>query len=132
MKSRYENIQRMLGKIGDYGCFFLSLLSIAEEYLDRRVDLVDTVRIALDRKWTQADYTVLDDCALLSYLTGKKVTKRCESSVGVVKLNEYTIAKWYNPATNYKHFRRRGWDVYDNSVTVRDGYIMCYYVYTIG
>lgn len=132
MQSRYDNIQRLLAKIDEYGCFFLSLLSVAEDYLVKKVDLVDTVRWVAENGVIDKDYTVLDDCKLLTYLTGKKTTKRVDVKCGILKENEYSIEKWYNAATGYNHFKRRYFDVFHNGRTVKEGILMCYYIYTIG
>ena len=132
MTSRYDNIQRLLAGIDEYGCFFLSLLSIAEEYNGKPVDLIGAVRWSAEHKVIDGDYTVLDDCALLAHLTGKKVSKRAGQECGVLKGSEYSIEKWYNPATGYHHFKRRYFDVFHDGRTVREGYMMCYYIYTIG
>ena len=56
------------------------------------------------------------------------VTKEVVQDAGIVRGNQYTIEKWVNGSRT--HFRRRGWDVYANSQTVRKGYRMCTYKYT--
>ena len=133
MTSRYDGIQNYIMR-ADESCFFLCLLSIAEEERERsgmvpiRVDFLDTLRHCTDRDWLWRDCTVADDCKILSFLTGKKVTKEVVQDVGIVKANQYTVEKWvWGDRT---HFRRRGWDVYRNSQTVRNGYRMCTYKYT--
>ena len=139
MKSRYEGIQNYIMHANE-SCFFLSLLSVAEEELSferkRRgwvdseipIDFLDTVRVCMAKGWLKNDFTVVNDCAILSWLTGEKVAKEVVQDVGIVKGNQYTIEKW---AWGYKtHFRRRGWDVYKNSQTVKNGYRMCTYKYT--
>lgn len=135
MKSRYEGIQNKLYHMSE-GCFFLSLCSIAEEYrLEHgmtKVDLIDAVNMAFSEKLVTGDYTVLDDCEILSRLTGEKVTRRKSDTCGELKENEYSIAKWLNAEKTANHFRRRYFDVYTNSRTVRYGTLVCYYIYTIG
>ena len=133
MRSRYEGIQNYIMH-ADESCFFLSLLSVAEEERLRRyktyeeINFLDAVRMCIDKKLLLSDFTVYDDCKILSLLTGVKVTKEVVQNVGIVKGNQYTIEKW---AWGYKtHFRRRGWDVYKNSQTVKNGYRMCTYKYT--
>ncbi len=133
MKSRYEGIQNYIMH-ADESCFFLTLLSVAEEERVRngnklpQVDFLFAVRECMDRGLLKNDFTVVNDCAILSYLTGKKVTKEVVQEVGIVKGNQYTIEKWVKG--NGMHFRRRGWDVYTNSQTVKNGTRMCYYKYT--
>lgn len=131
MKSRYEGIQNKLWDIRE-GCFFLSLCSIAEEYLQRKIDLIDAVNMAFEKNLVSSDYWVKNDCKLLEILTGKKVSKRQSQKCGILEDNEYSIAKWLNKAGTANHFRRRYFDVYTDSKTVKDGSLVCYYIYTIG
>ena len=131
MESRYEGLQNRLWGIRE-GCFFLSLLSVAEEFNGGKVDFVDAVNKSFEKKWLKDDYTVLIDIALLEWLTGKKVRKEVRVECGIVRANQYSVAKWVNREGDKNHFRRRGWDVYTNSRTVKEGHVMCYYVYTIG
>ena len=133
MKSRYEGIQNYIMH-ADESCFFLSLLSVAEEERKRmdwafpKIDFLDAVRTCIDKGWLGSDYFVNDDIAILRYLTGEDVKKEVVQEVGIVKGNQYTIEKWV--CGNRTHFRRRGWDVYKNSQTVKNGYRMCTYKYT--
>ena len=131
MTSRYEGIQNKLWGIKE-GCFFLSLISIAEEYNKKKIDLVDAVNMAFERKLVGNDFTVYDDCKLLKNLTGKKVTRRVTTNCGILKDNEYSIMKYINKEGTANHFRRRYFDVYVNSKTVSEGKFLNYYIYTIG
>jgi len=135
MKSRYEGLQNKLWGIRE-GCFFLSLCSIAEEYNlahgSDKIDLIDAINIAFKEGLVSDDYWIKDDCKILSLLTGKKVKKRQSVTCGILDDNEYSIAKWLNKAGTANHFRRRYFDVYTDSKTVKDGSLVCYYIYTIG
>ena len=70
--SRYENIQSFLTHIDTDGCYFLTLLSIAEEFNKAKVDLIDAIWLARGRNLITDDYTVNDAPALLTALTGHK------------------------------------------------------------
>lgn len=135
MKSRYEGLQNRLLGIGE-GCFFIALLSIAEEYrLEHgkgKVDFVDAVNMAFERQWITSDYTVKKDTALLKWLTGTYVSKRESKTCGELKDNEYSIAKYLNREGTANHFDRRYFNVYTNSKTIKYGTLLCYYIYTIG
>lgn len=133
MKSRYEGIQNYIMGAAE-SCFFLTLLSIAEEENQRRgfvqweVNFLDAVRKCMDKGLLWKDFTVYDDCKILALLTGRKVTKEVVQDVGIVKANQYTVEKWVWGSKT--HFRRRGWDVYKDSQTVKNGVRQCYYKYT--
>ena len=128
MKSRYEDSQKLLWGIQE-ACFFLCLLSVAEEELgrqgydesSRKIDLIDTVRICLNKGYITEDFTVRNDCAILEYLTCKRVTKEVVKEPGFVADNQYTIEKWIKEGGKAMHFKRRYFDVYVNPN--RKGYI---------
>lgn len=130
--SRYENIQTFLTHIDTDGCYFLTLLSIAEEFNKTKVDLIDAIWLARGRNLITDDYTVNDAPALLTALTGHKwVMHRVNTLPKVIAGNEYTVAVWYNPRTKYKHFRRRYFDTLVSSVTVKEGSIAYYHLFRV-
>ncbi len=131
MKSRYEGSQNVLWGIRE-SCFFLSLLSIAEEYTGKKIDLIDSARLCMNKGLLKSDYLVCDDCKILSLLTGKIVKKEVRDHCYALRGNQYSIEKWMNREGTANHFKRRYFDVYENSRTVREGTLMCYYVYTVG
>ena len=77
--------------------------------------------------------TVEGQCMFLRDLTGD-VWERQEmkSLPAVVPDNMYTVEKWVNPRTGFTHFRRRFMDTVKNSVTVKEGSLICYYGYIHG
>lgn len=131
-KERYTSIQTKLQNCGSDGCLFLSLLSIAEEMTGEEVDLFNSILDATKKGYIQDDFTVLDSPSLLKMLTGKPWTRKIVSSLDGITIRDqdYTVCKWYNPRTGYYHFRRRGYDTLANSVTVAEGSIVEYYIYT--
>lgn len=137
-RTKYEGFQNKLMQIASESCFFLTLLSIAEDYNDdfmngRRFDLSDALNKSLKEGWLGAkDNLMYNDVALLSWLTNEPVTKRviAPSDDLTVADNEYTATKWRRGKNT--HFRRRAYDVYTNSQTVAKGSIESIYVYKIG
>ena len=133
MRSRYENSQRILWNMNS-ACFFITLLSIAEEERARlklspvKIDLLDSARYSMNKKWIDSEYFVRKDVKILEWLTGKKVVKSELDKVGVLADNVYSVEKWEYNGGN--HFRRRYFDVYDGSLTVEKGNLVSYYVYT--
>lgn len=131
VKDRYEGIQSVFKTVGSEGCHFLVLCSIVEEFNDAPLDIITAIRIAQQNKWITPDFWVKNDgTAFLSYFTYVKWTRKEVDKLPVIRDNDYTEAIWYNPCTGYRHYRRRYMDTLDASITVRDGYIEKYYIYT--
>lgn len=137
-RTRYEHIQDRLMKLIPESCFFLTLLSIAEDRLfdiglpveNTRIDMIGAYLEATHRGWLrESDNMMLNDVAFLECLTGEKVTKRVAEPTEVLDVadNEYTAAKWRLGSKT--HFRRRLYDVYNDSVTVKRGVLEKVYVY---
>lgn len=131
LRQRYDGIQTKMKQISDYGCLFLSLCSIIEEVTGKPADIIGFIQKCLSEKWIKDDYTVNDSIAILNFFTEKK-WKRIEVKELpiVINDNEFTVEKWYNPATKGNHFKRRFVDTVTNSNTCRIGGIECYYIYS--
>lgn len=139
-RTKYQGFQNKLMQIAPESCFFLTLLSIAEDYnadfsTGRTFDLADALNVSLEKGWLGAsDNLMYNDVALLSHLTGCKVAKRTMSAAEftgyTVLQEEYTAVKWRRGRNT--HFRRRAYDVHTNSQTVAKGSIESIYVYKIG
>lgn len=130
IQERYEGIQNVLYKCGAEGCLFLCLCSIAEEVTGKPVDLVGAIRTC-QKNWSlAADFNCNDSIRILSTLTGRE-WKRFEVTDPqfIAADNQYTVAKYVNGKK--QHFRRRSWDVYDNSIAVREGKFVGLYVYEV-
>lgn len=130
-KDRYTDLQTVLGKCGSSGCLFLCLCSIAEEQTGYPVDLINIIKVSLKEGWLREDFYIRDSLAILEYLTGKIWTRRTVPSLPpVVPANDYTVAIYHNDRTGFTHYKRRGYDTLRNSITVKEGTLMSYYVYT--
>lgn len=121
-KERYSGLQTRLDGIDSDGCYFLSLVSIAEEVNGGRVDLVDAVNKATAAGLVKDRFTVQSTEGLLAMLTGKKWARTDSKTLPKEIPDEmYTVEVWKNPRTGFTHFRRRGFDTLASSVTVREG-----------
>lgn len=130
IKKRYKGIQTTLLHCGETGCLFLALMSIVEEFLKKPCDLINCINVLRETNCIEDNFYVNDSLMMLSLLTGKRWHRRESISLpDVIKENEFTIEKWYNPRTNFTHFRRRGFDSLANSITVREGKLQEYYIY---
>ena len=118
-------------KIGSDGCFFLCLCTIIEEVTGMPCDLIGIIQESKTKKWLDTNFTVNDSIALLNNFTGKKFKRvKVETLPETIRDNEFTIEKWYNPRTHYTHFKRRFTDTLASSVTVKEGKILEYYIYS--
>lgn len=132
VRQRYEGLQTICKELNESGCLFLSVLSIAEEATGKEIDLINAIRISQSKGWLSYDFEVKDSLAILRHFTHHEWTRseKLKKLPATIKDNEYTVAIYYNKNTSFTHFRRRGFDTLTNSVTVRDGVIIGYYIFT--
>lgn len=137
VKDKYTGCQTMFKKANSYACHFLTLLSIADEENIRLqnkksgIDFLEARVIAQKMKWMDKDFTVTVEGSLklLEFYTDRKWSRReVKTLPEIIKDNEYTEAIYKNGET--RHYRRRAFDTLTASVTVRDGYVEKYYIYT--
>lgn len=125
----YSGLQTRLGN--NDACHFLVLCSIIHESRGRGVDILGLASHSIIEGWLREDYYVKDALAILRYATKSKwavrVTKQSPDSIGT---NSFTELKWYNPRTGYIHFTRRYVDTLINSITVAEGHVEEYRIYT--
>ena len=132
VKERYNGIQTVFEKAGESGCLFLSLLSIAEEYTGLPVDFIVAYRKCLELGLIEKDFFCNDHEKILYEFTGKKWKKTVLKELpDPVPENMYTVQKWFNERTGLTHFKRRGFDTLECSITVKEGYIKEYYCYSV-
>ena len=123
-KQRYSGLQTLFGVAHDTSCLFLCMLSIAEEQTGHDIDFIAAYQSCLKAKAIDEQFYCVNQELILETLTGKKWTKQVLS-----KLPD-TVEKWYNPRTNFTHFKRRAFDTLKSSVTVKEGRLVEYYTYT--
>ena len=124
----------LLKELCESGCYFLSIIYIAEKnspYLS-----VDVIRFAIeciDNKLLGKDFTVIRPNKILGRLLDKEVTiiSLSEKEKNLLQTMEYkeVINNWYNPKTGLYHFNTDDWDSLLNSKTVKEGYIVGYRVF---
>lgn len=137
VKERYEGFQTLALELHKDGCHFLTLCSIADEYrYDHSlpyIDLIESFRLLQSKGLIARDCFIKDDGTnVLSLLTdGAKWTRKDVVKLGHIRDNDYTEAVYFNPRTQYHHFRRRYFDTLEHSVTVEEGYVESYRIYTV-
>lgn len=130
-KDRYTGIQTLLGNCANGGCLFLCLCSIAEELTGHPVDLIDIIHKSLANKWITEQFYINDSLAILNHLTGKQWIRYTAGALpATIPVNDYTVAIYYNARTGFNHYRRRGYDTLTNSITVKEGTLVGYYIYS--
>lgn len=133
VQERYNGIQTAMKNAGESACLFLSLLSIAEEYTGLPVDFIVAYRKCIELGLIDKDFYCKNQEKMLYELTSKKWNKTIVKELpDLVPENMFTIEKWYNPRTDFTHFKRRAFDTLENSVTTREGKIVEYYCYSVG
>lgn len=130
---RWGGSQSLLARLGESGCLFLSLVSIAEQSRGKSLDVLDAARRCIRKKLVRADnFFVFDSPGVLTELTGRPWTLERRADVpDPLPENVWTVEKW---AMNGRtHFKRRGFDTIEGGArTVRDGRREAVYCYTAG
>ena len=124
----------LLKQLYESGCYFLSIIHIAEK--NSQYLTVDVVRFAIeciDNKWLEKDFTVIRPDKILGKLLGKEVSVVSVNGKEkeLLKTMEYkaVVNCWYNSKTELYHFNCDDWDSLVNSKTVREGFIAGYRVF---
>lgn len=132
VKNRYDGIQTVMKNAGESACLFLSLLSIAEECTGLPVDFIVAYRRCIELGLIEKDFFCNDQEKILYEFTGEKWNKTIVKELpSPVPKNMYTVEKWFNEKTGFTHFKRRGFDTLESSVTVKEGSIVEYYCYEV-
>ena len=130
-KQRYSGLQTLFGVAYNASCLFLCMLSIAEEQIGHDIDFITAYNTCLKAKVIDEQFYCINQELILEALTGKKWTKQIVSKLpNKVPNNMYTVEKWYNPRTKFTHFKRRAFDTLKTSVTVKEGKLVEYYIFT--
>lgn len=120
--------QKIMKVLGESGCYFLSLVELAEEITQSRIDAVDVYEKATKNGWMDDEATMMYPASVLSFMTGLKFSMEKQSPDYVTDETQYEILVFRNG--NYTHFvlgNGKGGVKYDplgNSNTVRNGAIV--------
>lgn len=88
------------------------------------------IRICRSKGWLKEDFFVTDAIKILNFFTQKEWSREEVKTLPEIKDNQFTEVCYYNQRTGFRHFRRRYFDTLENSVTVNEGRIEKYYIYT--
>ena len=100
------NKQLVCNKIGKSGCYFLSLVWIAERLLDKSIDVIELYVQAVAKSWMGEDCFMENPAAMLSYVLGKAVDVKHAGLDYILGENEYEITRYELRETGitYTHF----------------------------
>lgn len=119
-----KGLQTVYENIGNYGCGFLAML---EQFGYDDKDITRLYFECIDNGIIDKDCYVKSWQKLADYLSKEKYN-------AVISKNllpcDFYLEYWYNPRTGYHHFKLPQWDSLENSVTVREGYLESYRLFT--
>ena len=109
--------QYVCSKIGQSGCYFLSLVNVAENIAKKDIDVFAAYDKGIKEGWMDKDCFMKNPAAMLRHLTGKKIEVRHDKVGYVPKDGEYEITRYELQETGrtFSHFvvTRNGKLVYD-------------------
>lgn len=121
--------QKYFAQIGESGCYFLSILHLAETVLDKYIDAFAAFLLALQKGQVREDCYIVNPSALISDLTGMGWYVSTEAAGYVPHSGELEIIRyeWQEINTLHGHFvvgdgvGRVKYDPYGTSRTVSNG-----------
>lgn len=130
--------QAIAKTIGAEGCYYLSLVYLAERIAHKSVDVIAYYEECVNRGWMGKDCLILDGAAIVEDITGLKAVLHKEALDYVKGSKDYVITRYERPTTGltYTHFvvGYRGKVEYDpliHSNTAVKGQAASYRVLTI-
>ncbi len=93
--------QKVLKILGDYGCYFLSLIYIAEQITKKRFNAEKEFLRAKKAKSVDEECTVLNPDEILFHLTGRVCVTRKESKEYTAQEGEYEVLAFKDKFTHF-------------------------------
>lgn len=124
-----EPRQKVMEALGKTGCYFLSIIHLAEALTKERIDAVEQFLLALAQGFVKQDCFVVDPGAILSELTGVRWGMKKETAEYLPGSAELEILRFERQDVGVLvgHFvvgdgkGAVAWDPYGDSRTVREG-----------
>lgn len=120
-----EPRQKIMKALGESGCYFLSLVHLAEEICGKRIDAVEVYQKALTNGWTDDEAMMIYPASVLSFMTGLKFAVVKKPANYIVHQSEYEVLVFQSEF--FTHFvlgdgsGQVKYDPLGNSNTVRTG-----------
>ena len=125
-------IQRNAELVAEFGCYFLSILHLAEGIIGELIDPLRAYLYAREQDWITAECYVNEPSSILSYFSGARWRNTKEAAGYETRSGELEILRYElrETMTTKAHFvvgdgaGNEQWDPYGNSVTVERGNIV--------
>lgn len=138
-----KNLQSFCLSLGNYGCYALCIIDVAEEYLKRKFsynEIFEYIEKAIDKDFIEFhkddhnnkdNFYVSHPDAFLEMMTNRKCRVRKDAAKYKAKNNEYVVERWTNGS--YAHFARvnNNFNSLQTSACVNKGKIESTRVFTI-
>lgn len=136
-----EKIQSFMISVGNYACYALSIIKIAEEVNNSHIDVIVALESAIEKGYIYFNVDNYSDDnnfyverpeKFLSHLTGDIWIVRHDKADYKPKDHEKIVQRWERKSTGktISHFRLPEWDSLENSQTVQFGKIASVRVFT--
>lgn len=132
LEKKYINLQPILKKMGENGCLFLSLCAEVEKKYNKKIDLVEAARLAIEKGFMTLDFWMADSCAFLHMLTDVRFDRIKTTAATLATLKEkdvIVVVKSINKRTQEIHFISFGLDTWYCSTERLNREFSEFYVY---
>lgn len=121
-----EARQRVMEIIGKDGCYFLSVVHLAEEEIGARIDAIPVYFNCVQRQWMDTNCYLIQPHRILESMTGQKWEVRKEPKEYRCQPGEKEVLRYERTQgrTTYGHFVLPDYDPYGESLTVRNGFLV--------
>jgi hypothetical protein len=121
-----EYRQKIMEILGRDGCYFLSLVRLAENITGKRIDAIPVYLEAIERQFMDADCFLVQPHRVLEIMTGKRWTVRKEDRRYQVQPGELEVLRYERTVgrTTIGHFVLPDYDPLGKSLTVQNGYLV--------
>jgi hypothetical protein len=97
-----DHKQELMKILGESGCYFLSILFLAERITGKKIDPLEMFITCSEKGIVDKDGTVLDAGKVMSVMTGSVFSARKEESGYALKAGEFEVLVYSNE--KYTHF----------------------------
>lgn len=129
-----NDIQTFLKEAGEAGCYSLCLISVASEYLKKKIDVVEALKVGIEKgciHYNELDpndddnFYVNYPARFLELMTGRHWEVRKGEPIHKANKNEFIINRWERVKTGsvIAHFDREDFHPISKSLTVKNGTI---------